>query len=856
MRNAINASCAILIAIVLLGFGAASAQTMDYQGEWVCVAVDLGDGVKVTQYEGASVRDLANLRLNADGTMSVTTPGGAISGTWKEENGGISAQIEGEVVPFELKDGQLVNASNGVTMYLEKAGAKPMTGGLLSLIKGSKYTGHWIAAIVDEGDGVQKQEIDGIKVRDLMSFQIDRDGTLVFTTAGADINGSWYEIDGGIVVTVQDETLEMRLQGDMLVVKTEGVTIYLYNADKPGADAAPPTQAPVAASFAGTWDGIRYEMAGYTMDIKQLFPDGCTLVLREDGTGEAFITKDYTEQLTWTQEDDDLTLLGSYIYSSPVWNAEKEELSMFYGSSAVSIVFQKSGREGPALAPIPSLEPAPAPVPGDVLPPTPVPESRVTPTREVETTPAVTAVAANQGEPLLCETELFSMTLFGSGWAENQGWRSDREDYAAVRYDKTDAGGAQTASVALSVSIEDVRNYRDKIKKLQQYADKAGKERLDSAAIGGITFAFAEYEQWGWTYLEYAARVPGSRVSVFLTVEQPENMGDDLKSILDSIAFDLPVLTPPNVDPPLPEDGTPYRPVPKAASVGDREIKATWLKPDRSIILDSIFNNQIALSKERLYVLTGTTLYAYNMQGEALVPDTSFAGGKMTFEDKYEYLANGQDGILFVSQGMFNILAIKDGGVIEDNDQSGDLAMHPSGEWGISFWANADPMLVKASGSALTREPWVLSNLSDAAKRQGRFSSISCVAISDTSIYVAGTDAQEGDAQRVAVFDLEGRELFTFGNKDWTADDAFGSVTGIAELPGGILVLDGNYRAFKLFSFEGEFLGQAESDALLGTDYPWLSAMVPAQGGVLVAAAQSRQDESADELLVFHVSGF
>lgn len=148
-----------------------------------------------------------------------------------------------------------------------------------------------------------------------------------------------------------------------------------------------------------------------------------------------------------------------------------------------------------------------------------------------------------------------------------------------------------------------------------------------------------------------------------------------------------------------------------------------------------------------------------------------------------------------------------------------------------------------------------MSNLSDASKRQGRFSAISCISITDTRIYVAGTDVEKGDAQRVAVYDLDGKELFTFGAEDWSADDAFGSVTGLVETQSGILVQDGNYRAFKLFSQQGEFLGSVDSDKLLGTDYPWLSSMIPIDGGVLVAAAQSREDESGDELLIFKLSG-
>ena len=182
--------------------------------------------------------------------------------------------------------------------------------------------------------------------------------------------------------------------------------------------------------------------------------------------------------------------------------------------------------------------------------------------------------------------------------------------------------------------------------------------------------------------------------------------------------------------------------------------------------------------------------------------------------------------------------------------------MHPSGEWGLTFWANADPMLVKNDNGILSEEPWVLSGLGDVSAQKGRFSMISCIYISDTRIYVAGTDTLTGDAQRVEVYDLEGNELFTFGGADWTAGDAFGSVTGILETPDSILVLDGNYRAFKLFSREGEFIGEADSDKLLGTDYPWLSSMVSYEDGALVAAAQSREDGSADELLIFLVKGF
>ena len=113
---------------------------------------------------------------------------------------------------------------------------------------------------------------------------------------------------------------------------------------------------------------------------------------------------------------------------------------------------------------------------------------------------------------------------------------------------------------------------------------------------------------------------PNRASRLLITVEQPEVIGANLQQILDSIAFKLPTLTTPNVDPPLPEDGTPYQPTPASAAIGQTELKAAWLKTDNSIILDSIFNNQIARSGNRLYVLAGKTLYAYTMDGEQAGP--------------------------------------------------------------------------------------------------------------------------------------------------------------------------------------------------------------------------------------------
>jgi len=833
--------CLFVIALAVPCFQTALAETSSFAGEWVCVALDDGDGVKKTEYEGINVSDLMKLQFNQDGTLQVSSLGESMPGTWKEDKNGISAVIDSEPVEFEFIEGQLVSNSNGTIIYLEKVETKPKSGGLLSLVKGNKYAGTWIASAVDEGDGVLKAEFDGVKVSELMSFVINRDGTLVMNSMGQESSGTWQEINGGINVNMDSVLFDMMLTDNQLVAKTDGVTIYFIRSDKTNGAQAQVTPPPAKkTAFAGIWKAVRYEMTGYTFDINMLFPDGCTITLLEDGTGEAFITNTYTEKLTWSELNGSLTLNGSYVFSSPVLNEEKEELTVFYGSSAVSVIFQKSEDV----------------IPNPIV--TPIAESTPMQTSEPTVAPLATEKVPStvDGETQLCETTLFTMLMPSNEWVLNEGWKSDTESYCVVKYELKDQSDTIIASVSLSASSEGVDTYRDKIKSLLEYAKVAGKDSLDEVSIGGIAFSGTEYENWGWKYIEYTARVPESRITLVITIEQPDNMGDSLQPILDSISFKLPVLTPPNVDPPLPEDGEPYQPEPTAVNAGDIKLTATWLKPDKSIIPDSIFNNQIALDGNRLYVLAGKALYAYTMDGSNLIPDQVFEGGVMKLSDEFEYLSIAKDSPLYVSEGIFNILAIKDGAILMDNSVSGNLVLHPGGEWGISFWANTDPMMIHASSGTLTEEPWVLTNLSDAEKRKGRFSSISCVSISDKYIYVSGNDAESGDVQRVSVFDLDGKELITFGAEDWTADDAFGSITGIVETSNGILVQDGNYRSFKMFTREGKLLWSVECDKLLGTNYPWLSSMIPTGDGVVIAAAQGRKDESCDELLIFMITGF
>lgn len=844
-----KAALAMLAALCLMLPVASYAQPAEYAGEWVCVSVDMGDGVLLKEYEGVAVRELMRLTLDQNGGMMVNSMGQVIPATWTVQDQGITALIEGQQVVFVLEDGKLVNKDNGVTIYLEKQSAAPKTGGLLSLLAGRKYEGRWISTAVDEGDGVLSTEMDGMLVDGLITLDISGDGTILFS-----YKGQWEEIEGGIRFNAGDEAIDFMLVNGQLALEADESMVYFSRDTQATSSAQAPIETPVQAQtgarLAGLWQAMSYEMESYTFDIRMLFPDGLVMELREDGTAEAKLTPDYTEKFTWSGESGKLYFSGSYVLITPVYNEVSGELRVNYGSDAATILFMRAEEGKPALSAAATAsaqpsqsEPTQEPVAAvtDAPAPTPLPED--TPKSE-----------GSEGQQV---TKLFTLRLKGDNWTENTSWRSDRDDYVSVRYEMADEGGAMVAALNLSASVEEVRSYRDKLKALKGYAAREGRDSLDEVFIGGFPFLGTSYENWGWTYTEYAARAVSEGVTMTITIEQPQKIGDGLQAILDSIAYSLPQTSPPNVDPPLPEDGERYIPSPHAVPLGEKTLTAGWLKTDQSILLDSIFSNSILRTDKRLFALVGGTLHAYAMENGALSPAPEYPGGMLQLTDKFEYLAAGKEGILYASQGMFNILAIRDGAVIKDNPVSGDLVTHPSGDWGLTFWANADPMHVTPDAEGgLSEKPWVLSGLSDPATRRGRFSMISCVAISDDRIYVAGTDVLEEGSQRVAAYSLDGEELFTFGSADWAKDDAFGSVTGIIQTKDSILVMDGNYRAFKLFDLQGSFLGMADCDDLLGTDYPWLTSIVPYDGGAIVAASQSRADESGDELLLFSIKGF
>ena len=117
--------------------------------------------------------------------------------------------------------------------------------------------------------------------------------------------------------------------------------------------------------------------------------------------------------------------------------------------------------------------------------------------------------------------------------------------------------------------------------------------------------------------------------------------------------------------------------------------------------------------------------------------------------------------------------------------------------------------------------------------------------------------AVENNENTIFVYDLSGVLQTKLGGTEFGEDDSLGSVTAVVETANGYMALDGNMRTVLFWAPDGTFIGSAEDSDLFGTSYPWMSsASVMADGSILIGMTEERPDESADEFIVYRLTGF
>lgn len=434
------------------------------------------------------------------------------------------------------------------------------------------------------------------------------------------------------------------------------------------------------------------------------------------------------------------------------------------------------------------------------------------------------------------------LTLAEDGANESEKYSRHQFEYRADATDE-DYDGTVRISVSTSESVSSFRSgISDTQAELLDYANGVG-----TIEVGGVACKYTERTSWGSVERTYRGRSEphNTELNIIIYGDVPDEI---CAAILDS--FEL--LTPDigNVDPPYPWDGERLVPDAQPQMVGSFTIDAQYLEADQSLVLNDTMDTTIAAAKGKLYAIT---------REEMVEMEFTDAGLKVTdvqmLDDSYEYADADSAGNLFLSPGLGDII-ITDG--FTKTFQSSlqyDLAIHPSGKWGITFWVGTDTAKVTVGDGIMSAEPWVLTKMGDDAARTGNLSSISTISINDKHIIVAGKHFESRD-EVIVVFDLDGKELFTLAN---TRDDdsGLGYTSGVAETANGFVAADGNMRDLVFWNAKGEFIGKADVAKLFGLRYCWMEDLtVTADGDIIIAASEDRPDDSAEELMIYRIKGF
>lgn len=455
--------------------------------------------------------------------------------------------------------------------------------------------------------------------------------------------------------------------------------------------------------------------------------------------------------------------------------------------------------------------------------PEPKPEAEPTPEPEPELT----------GE--LLETDFWSLRYDPEIWAfdeEEDAWFSD--DYAEATLYIMDPEDPDYYLIAFEIvaSIEDHHDFRsDLVWNGFDMYEYAVNDAYDKVNVGGVDFLCSGDED-GETYL---MRLESESATLSIDIDG-DPTDPAVKDVLSSIKFTLEDAG--NVDAPWPWDGEIYTLEDGERMIGTYTLHSEQIMVDQPIVTMETFDHNVAVSGDLVYIIHDDIICEYSFDGSSLsyVRDIDLG-------DEYDYVDVATDGTFWFS-GFMSPLVNWDGNAkLASYDDMEDVAIHPSGSWGISWFYGNEVEKITINGASVSREAMVFEEVD----------SISQLIIDDKgNIFVAGSDVDYD--HYVFVYDYDGNLKCKLTDED---GEGLGSVTFACQTGNGYLVMDGNMRWVLLYDLDGNYIGHCWDDEIFGTGYPWFcDAQMLDDGSILCVMTDERPDESADELIVFRLSGF
>ena len=433
-------------------------------------------------------------------------------------------------------------------------------------------------------------------------------------------------------------------------------------------------------------------------------------------------------------------------------------------------------------------------------------------------------------------TTLFTLQYDKDVWTFFDDYTESEDDYCFITLQVPDPDEPEyyLIDVEIEVETDDPYDFREDLVYygFDQY-EYAVNNAYETVNVGGVELLKYENDDT----LLYFNRIENAGATVSIKFDAQDISDVRIADLLKGLTFNIPDTG--NEDGPWEWEGTPFSAEPKTVSAGSLQLQSEWISLDSYIATYETFNHAVAATDEAVYLLIDGELSECSLMDGNL----AFVQGIELPEDDYDLMDATADGNLWLSGSMNDVLCIKDGKIIATYEDLYDLAMHPSGTWGIDYFTSNECNKVTFNGDTYTTVPMVFSEAD----------TIMHLNVDENNIYVCASAADES-GHKVFVYNTDGVLQKTLCDAE---GEGLGSITFMAKSENGYIGFDGNMRDVLLWDNDGNFVAEISDGDLFSTDYPWFcgSDLLP-NGNIITIMTEERADRSATEVIVFTLSGF
>ena len=434
------------------------------------------------------------------------------------------------------------------------------------------------------------------------------------------------------------------------------------------------------------------------------------------------------------------------------------------------------------------------------------------------------------------EASLFSVD-FGGDWINDYDEFEDEDEFctAVLKVLDPEDEDYYLIEAVIEVAIDEPYDFREDLVyyDFNQYEYKEN-NAYETVNIGGVDLL--RYDD-GEETLIYFNRVEGASATVYIKFDAVDISDSRIDELLEGITFNLEDIG--NVDGPWEWEGEEFYADDASVNAGAFTVETQFVPFESPITTFDTFEHSVAAIGDRIYVLTEGELNVCHYNGTELV----FVEKIDLPEDDYDRIESTSDGRLWVSGGMNDILCIKDGNIVATYEDIDNLAIHPSGTWGVDFFTSNECNIINFSGNTFAATPVVFKE----AK------TVMHICVDENNIYVCASAADDS-GHKVFIYNKSGVLQKTLCDAD---GEGLGSVTFITQTANGYIAFDGNMRDVLLWDNNGAFIEEISDRDLFSTGYPWFcDSAVLDDGSVITIMTDEREDKSATELVAFIVRGF